>query len=148
MLLSPGTCWFPTPPAILNPKPEKTGQHVYQHCLSRHAWYFFICMLHIYALIKTPVQVLMFIWHRNMWTKQICLIAHWPLCICLYYILTFRPFDQLDIHDSLSDAPPASYTQPDQTSCLLQSLHSPAVSHLPDVCVIHPDYTVVHPAQE
>lgn len=69
-------------------------------------------------------------------------------CLTLYYILTFGPFDQLDIHDSLSDAPPASYTQPDQTSCLLQCLHSPAVGHLPDICVINSNYTVIHPAQK
>lgn len=63
------------------------------------------------------------------------------------FVLTFRPFDQLYIHDSLGDAPPASYTQPDQTSGLLQRFHRSTVGHISDVCVIYPDNTVIHPAQ-
>lgn len=66
----------------------------------------------------------------------------------LPFVVTFRPFDQLYIHDSLCDAPPASYAQSDQTSGLLQSFHSSAVGHISDICVIHPDYTVIHPVQE
>lgn len=75
----------------------------------------------------------------------------------LFYVLriygalashTFGPFDQLYVHDSLGEAPPAPYTQSDQTAGLLQRLYSPAVGHLPDVGVIHPDYTVVHPGEE
>lgn len=61
---------------------------------------------------------------------------------------TFGPFDQLYVHDSLGEAPPAPYAQSDQTAGLLQRLYRPAVGHLPDVGVIHPDYTVVHPGED
>ena len=60
--------------------------------------------------------------------------------------LTFWAFDQLDIQDSLSEAPPASDAQADETSCILQRLHGPAVRHLPDVGLVHSHYAVVHPA--
>lgn len=44
---------------------------------------------------------------------SLCLITYRLNCLLglsLQYFLTFGPFDQLDIHDSLSEALPAPYT--------------------------------------
>lgn len=60
---------------------------------------------------------------------------------------TFGSFDQLYVHDSLWEAPPAAYAESDETTGLLQCLHSPTVGHLPHIGVIHPNYAVIHPAE-
>lgn len=44
MLLSPGTCWFPTPPAILNPRPKTTEEHILSGYVWAKSMTHFICL--------------------------------------------------------------------------------------------------------
>lgn len=50
---------------------------------------------------------------------------------------TFRPFDEFDFSDFLSCWFSAENIEADDSTCLLKSLHSLAVCHLPHINIIH-----------
>lgn len=57
---------------------------------------------------------------------------------------TFRPFDEFDFRDFLSRWFSAENVKADDSTCLLQSLNSLAVCHLPHINIIHKEDAVIH----
>lgn len=57
---------------------------------------------------------------------------------------TFRPFDEFDFSDFLSSWFSAENVKADDSTCLLKSLHSLAVCHLPHINIIHKEDAVIH----
>lgn len=60
---------------------------------------------------------------------------------------TFGTFYQLYIHYFFWDCFSSSDVQSDNAACLLQSLHSIAVSYVSHIYIIYPQYTVINSVQ-
>ncbi len=72
---------------------------------------------------------------------------------CFYFVIfrwddfTFRAFYQLYIHYFFCDSFSSPDVQSDNTACLLQCLHSIAVSYVSHIYIIYPQYTVINSVQ-
>lgn len=114
MLLSPGMCWFPTPPAILKPSPVCVWVYTWEQLVS----FWVVCMTDLF--IRQC--------NRYMMMSE-------P---------TFWSFDEFDLNDGLQHWSAAPHIQPDDRASNLQGFDRLTMRNFRHVCIIHPQDAVVY----